>query len=595
MRAIMGRSYWGPRERIAHLRRIAFIGDSYVFGQGVGPDETLPAAAERHMNEAAPGVLIEAVNLGICGYNLWNAWLSFKRSPQVYDAAVLSLCSNDAWLFGRTYRTDYAGATGPYWECDHPFRAVVESCFDDIAEYSRANGLAVAICYYNMRPPVSPSAKDWSKAIAEIIADLCAARGLFFVDITAHVEERHIPFSELVVGETDFHPSKLAHDAAARHLALLLRGKGWLGGADISGLTAMPGNILAAAGDLEIKDRYPPDMARLWAASALESKRRVAQRAAPENEVFRRNADRAAAQLAGEHAEWQTSVRASAFLRQAMTIEDGIGMFFNYADEEMLRLEELCHVVGKADWMNLTAKLPPPARQRATTNATGEIENARRIVGGIEIDMDGFLAGKTAATPDIAAIGELGERARRKAREFLSFLDKIEPHIAMAESATPGDSAYTLPDLLRDAIAGASLNLDLLRKKLLGFAAPDALGIGALTTIDVTLATNRVEERHSCLLLVWAASDAPLRLPLMNQRQFIADGARAPIRMRFPLMYRGRVIFQLSIPASVAGKVEADIHSVQIYNAAGSRKSLVREELMKDKIGRLVTPDFCLV
>ena len=593
MRAITGRSYWGPRERIGHLRRFAFIGDSYVFGQGVGPDETLPAAAERHMNDAAPGALIEAVNLGVCGYNLWNDWLSFKRLPPVYDAAVLSLCSNDAWLFGRTYRTDYGGATVPYWERAHPFHAVVASCFDDIAEYSRANGLAIAICYYNMRPPVSAPAKDWSRTIAESITELCATRDLLFIDIAAHLEERRIPFSELVVGDADFHPSKLAHDAAARHLALTLRGKGWLGGADVSNLAATPGNILAVARELEIKDRYPPDMARLWAASALESKRRVAQRAAPENEKFRRNADRAAAQLAAEHADWQMTTRASAFLRQAMTIEDGIGMFFNYADEEMLRLEELCHVIGKADWMRLIAALPPPARQRATTNAMGEIGIARRIAGAIETGIAGFPV--VANAPDIAAINDLAERARRKAREFLDFLDNIEPQIAFAENAGGSDAAYKLPDLLRDAIAGAALNLDLLRKKLLTFATPDGLGIGALTTIDVTLTTNRVEEKHSCLLQVWTASEAPLRLPLMNQRQFFADGTRAPIRMRFSLMYRGRAIFQLSIPPSVAGKVEADIHSVQIYNVAGSRKSLNREDLTKDKIGRLVTPDFCLV
>src|SRR5450755_3557293 len=100
MRVIGGRRNCFPRCRVEGLRRYAFVGDSFTYGLGVAPDQTLPAAAERQMNDVCSASPVEAINFGINGYNLWNSWLGFKTALQVYDGLVVTVCCNDMELFG---------------------------------------------------------------------------------------------------------------------------------------------------------------------------------------------------------------------------------------------------------------------------------------------------------------------------------------------------------------------------------------------------------------------------------------------------------------------------------------------------------------
>src|SRR5580692_7708201 len=184
MRVLQGRGDWRPGFRIESLRRYAFIGDSNAYGFGVAPDQTLPAIAERQMNELWPAWPVEAMNLGVGGYNLWNSWLSFKHGPQVYDAVVLALCANDADLFERSYRLKYAGPQHIRWESTHPFGAAVARCFDDIASFSQASSLPVAVVYYGH------GHRD-ALQVGEIIGDLCALHGLPYFDTFAICRDRH--------------------------------------------------------------------------------------------------------------------------------------------------------------------------------------------------------------------------------------------------------------------------------------------------------------------------------------------------------------------------------------------------------------------
>src|SRR5271154_1079021 len=119
------RGDWWPAARLKALRRYAFIGDSNCYGAGVLPHETLPAIAERRFNELLPAWPVEAVNFGVSGYNLWNSWLGFKQAPQVYDGLVLILCTNDADLFGHSYRARYREPDLERWEGDSPFGKAV--------------------------------------------------------------------------------------------------------------------------------------------------------------------------------------------------------------------------------------------------------------------------------------------------------------------------------------------------------------------------------------------------------------------------------------------------------------------------------------
>src|SRR5258706_4506843 len=244
MRVLGGRAPYAPRHRNVHLRRLAFIGDSYVFGQGVFPEQTLPARTEHHLNETTDRLAVEAVNLGGNGYNTWNTWLSFKRCTQIFDGVIVTLCSNDAQLFGRTLQLDYGNVATELWEPDHPFHDVLKSCFDDIAAHCASNRLPVIVCFYNL----------WEgralARVSEIIDALCAERNIPFVDFFAHFAERKIPLKELHVSEPELHPSALAHDAAARHLARRIRDLGWTEAAEQTSLRLVADEILSAAEEM---------------------------------------------------------------------------------------------------------------------------------------------------------------------------------------------------------------------------------------------------------------------------------------------------------------------------------------------------------
>src|SRR5947208_7178698 len=191
MRVLMGRCDWRPGFRIPSLRRYAFIGDSHAYGTGVAPDETLPANAEQQMNELLPAWPVEAVNLGVPNYNLWNSWLAFKHGPQVYDGVVLVLCSNDADLFNRTYHVNYAEPQQTRWESEGPFGNAVARCFDEIASFSQEQSLPVAVVYYNAYD------NPGQLRIGEIIGDLCASRGLLFIDTFVQYRDRNFARDDL--------------------------------------------------------------------------------------------------------------------------------------------------------------------------------------------------------------------------------------------------------------------------------------------------------------------------------------------------------------------------------------------------------------
>jgi lysophospholipase L1-like esterase len=57
-------------ERKPGVRRIVVIGDSYVFGLGVGDTDTLAAQLQRALQQKNPAQPVEVLNLGIPGHNL---------------------------------------------------------------------------------------------------------------------------------------------------------------------------------------------------------------------------------------------------------------------------------------------------------------------------------------------------------------------------------------------------------------------------------------------------------------------------------------------------------------------------------------------
>ncbi len=589
MRLVQGRGYWDARHKIGHLQRYAFLGNSYVFGPGVGAGETLPARTERHLNEAVAGGLYETVNLGVSGYNLWNAWLSFKRMPQVYDAVIFNVCSNDAQLFERTLRVDYAGLTTPYWEEGHPYRGAVEDCFDDVAAFGRANGLPIAVCYHTLWP--SEPGAQWARKLADIVGGLCTARDIPFVNFQAHLAERNIAFSELVLNPGDYHPSKLAHDAAARHLVLTLRAKGWLDGPGQGDLASTPEKILCVARDMGAKDEYPRDVVLRWADGALSAKLAIARRAQDSGE-FSAAAERTAADLKAWHKRWQSSAKTAAVLAQASTPREGISLPLFLVEEDALRFEELAYVLARPDWPSMADALPAPPQRDTPAPPIGSLVEAMHRIRAVAEDMERFVMTdmpEEVMASDGAAIRRFARRTETRAEEFLGLLARFEPVANSAWSVEAG-----LPSMLRDILSRATRHLEDISRKLL-WTVSGTTPIGDETTIEVTLATNAVEGRRPALLDVWVGSLAPRRPPMKNQRQFLNTGEPELIRLSLPLFYAGQILVMIRIPDAIADVARADLVSLDVYNTEGPRRTLARDAFSLDPLGRLVSPNLFLV
>lgn len=84
---------WRPKP--AGGKRIAVLGDSFVFGMGVDADSTLPVLLERALSPVVPGV--EVVNLGVPGANLRTHAdvLAATLDPVAPDVVVVCVTHND--------------------------------------------------------------------------------------------------------------------------------------------------------------------------------------------------------------------------------------------------------------------------------------------------------------------------------------------------------------------------------------------------------------------------------------------------------------------------------------------------------------------
>lgn len=86
-----------PRERAPGTLRIAALGDSFTFGQGVTAAEALPAQLEVHLRGATKSPDVEVLNFGVPGLNLRESidqYRYFARGWQP-DVVVLFLFKND--------------------------------------------------------------------------------------------------------------------------------------------------------------------------------------------------------------------------------------------------------------------------------------------------------------------------------------------------------------------------------------------------------------------------------------------------------------------------------------------------------------------
>lgn len=604
MRILSGRSYGELQTRNPHLRRYAFIGDSYTYGQGVGPDETLPALCERYLNESPAEGPVEAVNLGVRGYNLWNSWCGFKRLPAVFDGLVLVLCSNDTQLLQKTYQIPYTDQKLPLWQPEHPFRGAVASCFDEIA----ACGLPAAVCYYNFWPHAQ------FQRIGQNIAELCRERGLPFVDFFPLFQARKLPFADLVVSEADYHGSALANDVAARQLATALRGEGpWRGRAPAVPIETVPDLIAAAAGEMVGKEGYPCDAGVRWAGAALESAARGARRSHGREaaEGFRRRAEAVGARLKAARELWHAEARLAAQCLDLFNPPRGMSDLLWRLENEKGRLEELHAVAGAPDLPALVsalpAALPEPAAAPAPDRARlGEgLERLRASLRALVAAQREAVAAHRGAwlqpraeierfAADSAQIEALAGEVGAGAAELADLMALCER--AWAEPAPGAPPALRQVHALMQASLAKALECLEAAGVRLAAAAEAPAAPGDFTTVDVTVAGEPLEGRHPCTLLVHAHPLAPRAFSVRDMGYFLPRGEPTLVRFRFPMFYAGHLTIEFKYPPEVAERVRAGLASVVVYNSPHRRQTIAPSAFAGGGGGgtRLVSPHLCL-
>jgi hypothetical protein len=89
-----------PRQRHTDAVRIVGLGDSVMFGWGVGDNETFMAVLERSLNARRSGKRYEIVNLAVPGYNTLQEATQLETIGILYhpDIVLISYLYNDGQL-----------------------------------------------------------------------------------------------------------------------------------------------------------------------------------------------------------------------------------------------------------------------------------------------------------------------------------------------------------------------------------------------------------------------------------------------------------------------------------------------------------------
>jgi hypothetical protein len=603
MRVLLGRGDWRPSVRIDGLRRYAFIGDSNAYGQGVAPDQTLPAHAESKMNELMPAWPVEAVNFGVGGYNLWNSWLAFKQEPQVYDGVVFTLCANDSEPFALSYGVLYPEPYVTRWDNTHPFSAAVTRCFDDITSFSREQSLPIAVVYYNAQGD-----RDLVR-ISEIISDLCASRGLCFIDTLAHYRDRNFTFADLVVSSADSHPSAIAHEAVGRHLAATLKRQGWFRGYEDATINLAPDRIVTAVRAMVDLDRYPTDAALDWALRALDVKSRLAHRMQAADHDSSTDFSAAAAHvteaLTSADRRWHMTNRIRASMGEVAIQGHGIGSYLTCAQRERVKLDELGFILGTGDWNRLAARLLETERPQQI-NPSEWPSDATRFLDACSLELlrlrealeglrnlaapaaVGLPYDESSMLADLEALSRIADRAQAECTALKAAFLCIGSIFNDVRPALSEDDIVRVSDLI-----GASFK----RVKQGFISVPSLRGAikgmhdgahASFTTVEVTLSAA-VGGKTNCVLSGSVEYSVPNRLPFANVGAFWPDGSPNMVKLYFPIFYAGRLILRTFPPRGIE-MLDATLIKIEVHNRPNHRRIVEPASFYRQGNGQFVSP-----
>jgi len=199
-----------PVAKPANVRRVLILGDSVVFGHGVGQSLIFPAVLEKSLNDPTTAAArVEVINTGVPGYNSEQERICLREKGMAWqpDVVVVVAVANDAEPpydlqdNGSLWWTDppaiyrevvqrYIAGSGPRWFLRRHLRVF------DLLDRALSRPYFLTRRYLDYLDGLyAPDSPGWRSAQAALtgMRDLCRARGIAFLMVHCPIPERPEP------------------------------------------------------------------------------------------------------------------------------------------------------------------------------------------------------------------------------------------------------------------------------------------------------------------------------------------------------------------------------------------------------------------
>jgi hypothetical protein len=572
-----------------------------VYGQGVSPNETVPYYLEQHLNEAVKASLFQVINCGVSGFNIWNSLTSLRNIPQFYDAVVLILCVNDAELFGRTFRLEYPhGATT--WQPQTASYQLVRTALQEMKNWLDEKHLPLTVGYYTIWD-IQHEAEA-----TDILRDLCDGLNIPFLDFFSYFHNRRLRQSDLQASRFDFHPSRLAHDAAARHIVRSVQHRWTEFFHSERAAQEVARDILAIMKAIDVEG-LAPDVVFRWGYDVLSSKNKIFARSISENErdAFASASKDTRKAIDASYVEWRRCVRSQAFVDHWFSRESPLAGRLWLTDEGIMRAEELMLAMKLSDGAGLEdvfSRLPPVTNvpkshdlismQEEISRSTEALGRLQEIEDELRNDENPARLLKLAGVRQDAmiALSHLRTIADQFSRQRRLWEEKVQTFLASEKSGVEGTGQLTTraEQALREAalhLVSSCADVDYVLKD--GNAEPELF-----TTVSVSVRTFQLPNEKPVMLDIYVDSLAPHRIVTKDGMYVGFDGGVVVVTLKFPIFFFGRVTISMDTPnRSLQGK-RASFIKLEVYNDPSRRVTLTSTDFHRSSKGDLIFP-FVLV
>lgn len=213
--------------------RIALLGDSLTFGQGVRVDDRYGNLLEKKLNELAGpgGPRFEVLNFGVCGYCTWQERACYEQVAAQYkpDLVTVQMHPNDVRsAFEDMAKENQKTGGGVLAIADRLRYAIISDqdfarCareLETLADRVKRDGGRLAVFVFR-----DSASDNWFQMIGAVQPAM-KSKGVDFLDLGMHITRQN-DWRTLIVHPTiDYHPNELSHRLAAEAMVDFLIARG---------------------------------------------------------------------------------------------------------------------------------------------------------------------------------------------------------------------------------------------------------------------------------------------------------------------------------------------------------------------------------